>query len=165
MLITSLILFWLSQWFYSLNSSSFNVDLVNLNEKKTFVTYFRSVMLLCTAIGILAVDFPVYPRRLAKTETYGFGLMDIGVGFYIVANAIISPEARGKKKIESFAACVTKSVKSSIPLLLLGFARLVSVKGVDYQEHVTEYGVHWNFFFTLAALKVRIFKNIPILLV
>ena len=47
-----------------------------------------------------------------------------------------------------------KSLKESVPMFLLGFARLISVKWSGYHEHVTEYGVHWNFFLTLAVTKV-----------
>lgn len=43
---------------------------------------------------------------------------------------------------------------NSWPLFAMGFARLLAVKSTGYQVHVTEYGVHWNFFFTLAAVKV-----------
>ena len=43
-----------------------------------YITNYRSSMLLVTAICILAVDFPVFPRRFGKTENFGFGLMDIG---------------------------------------------------------------------------------------
>ncbi|KAK0069832.1 phosphatidylinositol-glycan biosynthesis class W protein [Biomphalaria pfeifferi] len=128
---------------------------VNLDEQKKFITYFRSVVIVCTAIAILAVDFPVFPRRFAKTETFGFGGMDIGVGLFVVANAIVSPEARNKYKEKAFLLHHIKStIFSCLPLIFLGVARLVTVKSIEYHEHVTEYGVHWNFFFTLAALKI-----------
>ena len=34
-----------------------------------FVTNYRAMMLLTTAACILAVDFPVYPRRFAKVDS------------------------------------------------------------------------------------------------
>ncbi|KPP74437.1 hypothetical protein Z043_106398 [Scleropages formosus] len=61
-----------------------------------FVTSFRVLVNVKTAISILAVDFSVFPRRYAKTETYGTGVMDFGVGAYIFANSLVCPEARGK---------------------------------------------------------------------
>ena len=125
-----------------------------LGEQKSFIVWYRSIVNLMTAIAILAVDFPVFPRRLAKSETYGFGGMDNGVGFFVIANAIVSPEARGKHYQIPVLSQLRHSLTGCIPLLLLGFGRLLAVKGTDYHEHVTEYGVHWNFFFTLAALKV-----------
>jgi hypothetical protein len=35
------------------------------------VTLYRVSLLLSTAVAILAVDFPAFPRRLAKTEEFG----------------------------------------------------------------------------------------------
>ena len=46
------------------------------------------------------------------------------------------------------------SLQSSLPLLVFGAGRLLAVKATDYHEHVSEYGVHWNFFFTLVIVKV-----------
>ncbi|XP_059177789.1 phosphatidylinositol-glycan biosynthesis class W protein-like isoform X2 [Physella acuta] len=133
----------------------FTRDLFLLSSASKTWLRLKSVINICTAVAILAVDFPVFPRRLAKTEIYGFGGMDIGVGLYVVANAIVSPEA--KQKPGSSAPVLSqmgKSIISSIPLIVLAFARLIAVKGADYHEHVTEYGVHWNFFFTIVALKI-----------
>lgn len=109
------------------------------------VTTLRVSLNVLTAVSILGVDFPIFPRRYAKTETYGTGVMDIGVGCFIFGNALVSPEARTQERV----ACshVKKQVLSVWPLIVLGLARLISVKAIDYQEHVTEYGVHWNFFF------------------
>eukprot|EP00850_Spirogloea_muscicola_P013443 SM000091S24601 [mRNA] locus=s91:278338:283524:- [translate_table: standard] len=122
------------------------------DRNKPFICCYRSIMdtfisqMLTTCIAILAVDFPIFPRRYAKAETFGSGLMDLGVGSFVFANGIISKQARG------LASSTRLSLKTVSPLLFLGVARVVSTKSIDYQEHVGEYGVHWNYFFTLAAV-------------
>lgn len=127
-----------------------------------YITVMRTFVNLFTAVAILAVDFPIYPRRLAKAETYGSGLMDVGVGAFLMAHGLTSPEARDRqppaargKGCGQLLRLVWVTLRQVLPLLVLGLVRLVSVKATDYQEHVTEYGVHWNFFFTIAAVRVR----------
>ncbi|KAL2649543.1 hypothetical protein R1flu_017671 [Riccia fluitans] len=118
-----------------------------LRRKTSCLSSFRFTMMLVTVVSILAVDFKVFPRRFAKTETYGTGLMDVGVGSFVVANGLVSRQARNLPPSKYGGA-----LRNTSPLLVIGFARLVLTKGVDYQEHVAEYGVHWNFFFTLAGV-------------
>jgi phosphatidylinositol glycan class W len=67
---------------------------------------------------------------------------------------MVSPEVRRKYTKGSRFCYLTKSLYSLWPLVFLGVGRLVAIKSVDYQEHLTEYGVHWNFFFTLIAVKL-----------
>nr|XP_046266685.1 phosphatidylinositol-glycan biosynthesis class W protein [Scatophagus argus] len=119
-----------------------------------FVTVFRVFVNVKTAISILAVDFSVFPRRYAKTETYGTGVMDFGVGAYVFANALVCSEARRKNISGSKMDHIMKQLLSVWPLVVLGMGRLLSVKMTSYHEHVTEYGIHWNFFFTLAVVRV-----------
>lgn len=124
-------------------------------DKRPCVTNFRAIMNLATAICILAVDFKVFPRRFAKTETFGYGLMDTGVGLFVICNAIVTPEALGYKvKSQTSAGVMWKTVKNSVSLLVLGSGRFFVTKQIDYQMHVSEYGVHWNFYITLAMSKM-----------
>ncbi|XP_028404564.1 uncharacterized protein At4g17910-like [Dendronephthya gigantea] len=129
-----------------------------LNTKKRFLYNFRAYVNIATAISILAVDFTIYPRRFAKTETYGTGLMDVGVGSFIIANSVVCQDARGTVTTLSFVKAVKKELRAVLVLLALGLVRFIAVKTTDYQEHVSEYGVHWNFFLTLAC--VRVFSTI-----
>lgn len=120
-------------------------------RKPQFVTLLRAMINVMTAVCILAVDFKVFPRELAKTETFGFGLMDIGVGMYVFSNGIVYKVNKEQKlNMER----VRDVCLSSLPLVVLGAARFLVTQEIDYQQHVSEYGVHWNFFITLAIIKI-----------
>ena len=130
--------------------------------RRNFITMFRSSTMLTTCICILAVDFHVFPRRFAKVETFGTGIMDIGVGAFVFSNGLVSREARGLSvrpnkgsgTLNELAERGRAAVLSVGPCLVLGLGRLASVKATEYPEHVSEYGVHWNFFLSLAAVSL-----------
>ncbi|GKY96553.1 hypothetical protein MPSEU_000614900 [Mayamaea pseudoterrestris] len=116
------------------------------NVNKATLTIYRASVMFLTFIAILAVDFHVFPRRFVKTETQGYSLMDVGAASFVFAAGLVSARSRGRTQSKR------KTMSRMVPLLIMGLVRLLTHKGLDYQEHVSEYGVHWNFFFTLAML-------------
>ncbi|KAJ4422745.1 Glucosaminyl phosphatidylinositol (GlcN-PI) nositol acylation protein [Gnomoniopsis sp. IMI 355080] len=135
---------------------------LNVLSTKPFLTSFRASILVITCLAILAVDFRIFPRRFAKVETWGTSLMDVGVGAFVFSAGLVgarpvlkerAAHAGGSRAMAStLPGRLGRSVRHALPLFALGVVRLLSVKGLDYAEHVTEYGVHWNFFFTMGLL-------------
>jgi phosphatidylinositol glycan class W len=100
---------------------------------------------------------------LAKTETFGHSLMDIGIGSFIISSAMTSRFARGVADLAPSAGSRTYAVGpwvlsadiiKKLAVVALGIGRLIVIRATNYQTHDTEYGTEWNFFVTLFFLWV-----------
>ncbi|KAL6775986.1 PIGW1 [Auxenochlorella protothecoides x Auxenochlorella symbiontica] len=104
---------------------------------------------------------PSRPHQLLSVPTLPLspGLMDVGVGSFVATSAI-TRGFRGASRTGDARAVkcsrFRREATRAAMLLLLGLLRLLSTRGVDYQSHASEYGVHWNFFFTLGALRLAV---------
>ncbi|CAJ1944237.1 unnamed protein product [Cylindrotheca closterium] len=124
------------------------------SKKLDFLTAYRSSILYLTFVAILAVDFHVFPRRFAKTEVYGYGLMDVGAASFCLSAGLVSRQAKRPSRSQEVSRLNFKQVLHTLPLVIIGFLRTWTNKELDYQEHVSEYGVHWNFFFTMGVMAI-----------
>lgn len=124
--------------YYSISRKSYAE---NWNTRNV-LNVFRGILQFSTIVSILAVDFRIYPREFAKTESFGYSIMDLGVGIYVFSSGIVVRNS----------GSILQGIKSTGIMLVIGFGRILLTKYVGYQEHVTEYGTHWNFFFTLGLI-------------
>lgn len=151
----SLLVITVSATFRQLYYKTHLTPFIQIHTKRPgYLALTRSTINLLTAICILAVDFRCFPRTLAKTETFGFGLMDTGVGLFVYSNAIISNEIKQIGQSNLTRSKMMRLLINNSPLLALGLVRFFIINELDYQQHTSEYGVHWNFFLTLAATKI-----------
>lgn len=116
------------------------------------LTTYRAHMMLMTILAILAVDFPVFPRSLAKCETYGVSLvshvhfflqnpakrvaqMDLGVGSFVFGQGVVSAIPLLKNPsylISPMTPKFVSVVRKCLPIIFLGLVRVILVKGTDY---------------------------------
>ncbi|EAL64434.2 phosphatidylinositol glycan, class W [Dictyostelium discoideum AX4] len=61
-----------------------------------------------------------------------------------------------QQQVLSRSSLMWHQVKAQAPLMILGFVRMILTKSINYQEHVSEYGLHWNFFFTLGFVSISL---------
>ena len=131
---------------FNLRPNNSKIKRANSNQQLPALTQLRGAIALQTAFCILAVDFHIFPRALAKTLTFGRSVMDLGVGAVILAGALTHSKARAGTPSN------VNVLRRHLPLLLIGVGRLLAVKATSYHEVHSEYGVHWNFFFTLGMV-------------
>ena len=121
------------------------------------ITIGKSICNVLTCIAIMAVDFPpLFNRKLCKTEEEGWALMDVGVSSLMISaawsNKICIQHKTAKKS--SFLGDLVNAITGNVGVCLAASVRFFLLSGVEYHGHVTEWGVHWNFFLTIAALNV-----------
>lgn len=132
----------------------------NALEPRGLLSSLLATLMLSVTVCILCVDFPVFPRRGAKTTDTGFSIMDAGIGAFIAFSGAVSPEAKHAvesstdRTIQTKLGLIMKTLSSSIPLVALSCLRLFLIRQFGYREITEEYGTHLNFFAVLAAVKL-----------
>ncbi|TNV73141.1 hypothetical protein FGO68_gene4849 [Halteria grandinella] len=126
-----------------------------------FITNQRALLLVATVVSILAVDFPlIFPRRLCKTEEFGISLMDVGVGSVMFSSGLTQRKIRDLVLSKEVQSTIMKDLlalfKGSFFIFLLAFGRFILHREIDYHSHVTEWGVHWNFYATIYVVNLAL---------
>lgn len=79
------------------------------------------------------MDFVIFFRRFVKVEIYGSGLMDMGVGVFIIFNVIVFLEVRGIYLSDiGYIVVVFRFLKLFLSFLVFGVMRFLFVKSIDY---------------------------------
>lgn len=96
---------------------------------------------------------------MCKTEDRGWSLMDVGVSSVMFASGIghklVVTHASAKTKqsfLTDFFAILTNVLNNIVILSAAG--RFFLLKAIDYHDHVSEWGVHWNFFLSMAMFNI-----------
>ena len=103
----------------------------------SFVSRYRSLLQIATCISILAVDFRMFPRKFCKVEEHGVSLMDCGTGSALFSLALVSRQLREKN--QNIIHRLFRAVSSCLPLLVIGFIRMLMIKQTDYQVKIYKY--------------------------
>ncbi|KAG8321007.1 hypothetical protein J6590_108719 [Homalodisca vitripennis] len=74
--------------------------------------------------------------------------MDMGVGLFVMSSGLVM------KTVHFLNQKFSKILWECFVFLAMGTVRYFLIQRLNYQKHITEYGIHWNFFITLAMVKM-----------
>lgn len=105
------------------------------------------------------VDFPsIFPRMHCKGEDAGWAMMDIGVSAISFAagfsNSLITLHDTPSKPPPNIFTRLWRALTANILVTVMASIRFVVLKNINYQDHVTEWGTHWNFYVTIGVITV-----------
>lgn len=135
----------------------------NEKDELTGVRFFatkiaKSMSMIITCVTIMAIDYPsIFPRKLSKTEDSGYSFMDSGVALVMIFSGMTNPlvvKQDCKNPIPPFFKGLMKAIASNKLVTFAASLRFFLLHSINYHDHVTEWGVHWNFFVTIAFLNV-----------
>jgi phosphatidylinositol glycan class W len=83
----------------------------------------------------------------------------------LYTSGLCAPKIRDDESIAKRYSIVKeflKALSKSLLVVLMGLVRVVVHAMVGYHEHLTEYGMHWNFYITISVvnLSLAFLKNV-----
>ncbi|PAA92540.1 hypothetical protein BOX15_Mlig023648g3 [Macrostomum lignano] len=120
---------------------------------------YRSIVYISTAVCIFARDQPCWNNDFSKTHSFGTGLMDVGIGCFVVCIGSLGPTASRRIDSVDRSQTLRKAALQSVILTACGLVKTISVaviisaKKIQYDAAWAEYGVHWNAFYSLAVAR------------
>lgn len=115
---------------------------------------FKAQAMLMTIMAIFTVDFPMFfDRPLCKTEDFGWGLMDLGVSAVVFSSALVNKlNVSNLANRTSFVQDISRAFFGNIVVTGIALLRFFMLTDLNYHDHVTEWGTHWNFFCTIICI-------------
>lgn len=143
---------------------NFQIIQKEVRGKKSFRVLFKvtkvakAAVIMLTCVAIMGCDFPLlFPKAHIKTEEYGLSLMDIGVGCCMFVSGLgnkLTVQHASASRLRPLLKELQGALTDNVIVTIAACIRYFLLTGIDYHDHVTEWGVHWNFYATIAAVNI-----------
>uniref|UniRef100_A0A1I8G047 Phosphatidylinositol-glycan biosynthesis class W protein n=1 Tax=Macrostomum lignano TaxID=282301 RepID=A0A1I8G047_9PLAT len=154
-----------------------------ITEKRPFdpiLSAYRCALYICTSLCIFCRDLPCWNNQFSKSKTFGTGLMDLGIGCFVICLGTVAPTAQSSSsrmrlpRAQMLQPSVSHPDRAGAlhqPAKVAGIQpchekpssgpadRPGSAKGPVPPTHLRfaaewwEYGVHWSAFYSLAIAR------------